>query len=73
MTHLVRPMPPHPECGLAHHRPGHRVKWNRFSWDKGTSVIVTGTVINHERRVLTVRCEPDGRILQTSCGCAAPA
>ena len=61
------------ECGLEHHRPGRRVKWNRFSWESNQSVIVTGTVVSHERRVLTVRCEPDGRILQTSCGCAAPA
>ena len=61
------------ECGLEHHRPGQRVKWNRWSRDTNAHVIITGTVISHERRVLTVRCEPDGRIVRTSCGCAVPA
>lgn len=60
-------------CALAHHEPGSRVKWSRFSPSTRKTVIVTGTVLTHDRHWITARMDPDGRIEHTSCGAAVPA
>lgn len=60
-----------PPCGLPHHRPGQRVVWQR--WRAGGWETVHGTVRSHVGRVLTVACDPDGRVMVTSCGHVRPA
>lgn len=58
------------ECGLAHHRPGCRVKFNRWSAEAHDTVVIHATVVSHQRRVIAARCEPDGHIERLSCGAA---
>ena len=57
----------HNPCQLPYHRPGSRVQWQRWSTDQGRFVWLTGTVLAHENRTLTIAADV-GVEVSTSCG-----
>jgi hypothetical protein len=54
-------------CGLPRHAPGRRVQFTQWDKARGAMETITGKVITHVDRTVTVQTD-DGREIWTSCG-----
>ncbi|MFN3005106.1 hypothetical protein [Mycolicibacterium wolinskyi] len=66
----ARTAPPAP-CALPHHQPGRAVQFTEWDNEAGVMATVTGLVVQHANRTITIRTDNGDKF--TSCGHVAAA